>query len=450
MLSPNVVRVINKTFLSATAATCIFFVISSTSLQALNLFRNGTTALSQGLGGVDAVGQRSFLDAIASNPAMLNDHNGLRVATHASYGEYQPVYTNPVNNNAGNDYSAGIVPGVGLMWHPEDSKFAFGFGFVPDITLNTRFQLNDRPGGLSGTTSYGNTVYSSVFNISRTAALVSYEVNEKLSLGASFGLLYNYNELTLPYVFQNTPGLVGAKVLLDTNTDGYGFGAQFGLVWQPNDKWTLGVSLRPTAHVESSGTSTGTASAEFQALGLPFSALPPEYSYRADIRNTVPMTLKLGVEFEPTEKTSLYAQFEFIEMSGEYDTLTVNLSNGTNPNLPSTIVENPPMNWDDQYILRLGIEQMLNDNIGLLAGTAFANNVFPDGTVTPVNGINTEAIISGGVFYESEKWLIGASGQYLFENESSAGTNDFVGIDYEDYSYQLDGFWLNLTLEYRF
>ena len=69
-------------------------------------------------------------------------------------------------------------------------------------------------------------------------------VNRKLSLGASFGAIYNANSLHGPCIFQSQPRLAGLKTLLDLQASGVGWNGTFGAVISPTSKLTIGLAYR--------------------------------------------------------------------------------------------------------------------------------------------------------------------------------------------------------------
>ena len=418
---------------------------------AAGLYPTGQTARSMSLGGVDVTGGTSPVDALANNPASLAAFPNPTAGFSLTYAQAEGTFSNKFNASASMRES-GIKPGLALAL-PLGSGWTAGFGFVPDIAMRARWNFVDAPGGADGGTSYGLRAHESEIIALRTTAALSWQASETLSLGASVGAVYNENRLNAPYTFQNQATLRTVKTLLDLNTAGTGWGLQTGLNWHPTKDLSVGLSYRSEVRIESDGTARGDARSQLDRLGL--GGARSDFEYDAGVNNTLPPMVSLGAQYQASARLRLAAQLDWIGWERTFDTLVVDLKNGNNDDLNGltksrNIHDEIPLNWQDQWVGRIGAEYALSDSTMLRVGYAYSPSPVPGETLTPLNAAISEHTVGVGIGHTRGAWTWDFAAQADIPHTQSAGRSTLAAGEYNNSSVKV-GIWsLSISTQYKF
>lgn len=406
-------------------AVCCLLALRSAS--GAGLYQDGAGARAKAMGGAGAAVADDPLAALFDNPGALGglDHYSFQLAADGAFEH--GTFHNRANPHATGDTSGGIgefAASVPL------GPIRLSVGFNPDMAVKARWHYQDAPGGADGATSYGFQPNQSEILLLRTAVGVGWQITPKFSVGANVGLLYNENQLRTPYVFQRQPTLRTAKTLLDLQTDGFGVNGQFGLRWQPLPVLSVSLAYTTPARVETHGKAYGNAGVQLANLGL--GAARPDFEYSAQVINAFPGTLSAGVAWQARKGLTLAAQFDWIHWSGAFTSLPVRLTGGNNADLNGLVGsfrldDDIPLEWGDQYVGRLGVEQALGEHWTVRAGYAYGNNPVPDGTLTPLTAAITEHLLTVGAGYKTGRWRIDAAYQWQLPATARVGRSDLAG-----------------------
>ncbi len=402
------------------------------------------------LGGSGTAAARDPLDALFANPATLSEIRGpmLAVATgtgfaHATFRSRDGDDT--VMNEDGILGSFAVSVPVGPV--------RLALGVNPDIALRDRWRYRDAPGGADGATSYGVQPQESEIVVLRTALGVSWEVTPQFSLGASVGLLYNRNQLQAPYVFQSQAVLRTAKTLLNLETDGWGVNGQFGALWKPLPTLQLGVTYTTRASLSTEGRATGNADVQLANLGL--GTARSDFTYDAEVTNVFPQQISAGLAWQATPKLLLTAQFDWINWADAFESLPVRLTNGNNRDLnglvgSTSLSDNVPLDWRDQYVGRAGAEYALNEHWTVRAGYAYARNPVPAATLTPLTAAINEHIVTAGLGFRTGRLALDFAYQWQIPNSLTTGTSALASGEYSDTETSVGVQWIGLTATFGF
>ena len=409
--------------------------------SAAGLYPTGQTARSMALGGVDVTGGTSPVDALANNPATLAVFSKPVAGLSLTYSQADGVFSNAFNSRALMRES-GIKPGLGLAV-PIGRGLTLGFGFVPDIAVRARWSFFDAPGGADGGTSYGKRAHDSEITALRTTAALSWQATESLAFGASVGAVYNENRLHAPYTFQNQETLRTVKTLLDLSTSGVGWGFQAGLNWKPSKDLAVGLSYRSEVRIESDGSARGDARRQLDRLGL--GAARSDFAYDAGVNNTLPPMVSLGAQYEATSRLRLTAQIDWIGWERTFDTLVVDLKRGNNSDLNGltgtrNIHDEIPLQWRDQWVVRMGAEYALSGSTMVRAGYAYSPSPVPGETLTPLTAAISEHTVGIGIGYTRGAWTWDFAAQADIPRTQSAGKSALNTGEYNNSSVKL-GIW---------
>ncbi len=305
----------------STAAIAISLSIIGTDAFAINgLLFYGVGARNRAMGGAGAA---AALDTstIIINPAGLGDIgstadlgiHALRAQRELQTGDATNAAI--VNTAAGNQQSKQslyLTPTSGISYQPENSKWTFG-GMIAGVAGEGAKYNNSRTViGQAG----GYDTSSFLFIIKGIPA-VSYDVNDKLTVGA--GIHVNVALFSTD---------LATATLAQTAGDGkleiaYGYGAQIGATYDINDQWSVGGSYTTKQIFEDFG--------DYVDL-IPNFRLPPE--------------LRLGFAYRPTDKLLLTTDYKWIgwEQISLFDDEPTKGGFG----------------WRDQHTFGIGLQYTLN------------------------------------------------------------------------------------------
>jgi long-chain fatty acid transport protein len=418
--------------------------------QAGGLYRDGVSASSMGMGGTTTAAGSGPSDALFSNPAELSLSQRPTLELSADGGFVHGDFSNRANNDNVMNNAGALGSGAFVL---PAGPLRFALGIDPDMASRANWRYRDAPGGADGATTYGVQSQESQIMLLRTSLGMSLQVTSTLSIGASVNLLYNTNDLNAPYVFQSQPVLRTAKTLLDLNTNGYGCNVEGGFLWKPIPTLSLGASYTSGARIVSTGTAFGNANVQFANLGL--GAAPSGFDYKAQVVNEFPQQVSAGIGWQATPKLLLSAQMDWINWSSSFSTLRVHLTNGTNPAIngllgSSTLDDNVPLDWKDQFVWRFGAEYKLNDHWTVRGGYIFSENPVPSSTLTPLTAAITEHTLTAGIGYRTGPWKIDLAYQWAIPNTIHVGQSDLVSGEYSNSSVRVTEQWIGLTTTIEF
>ena len=419
--------------------------------HASGVFTDGAGARSQAVGGAAVAGHGSALEALSANPAALSMVRGPQLEVSGSGAWVNAEFRNRANDDA-QLHDFGVLP-AGAFGHTF-GPLSLGLGVITDAGLRADWRYRDTPGGLDGATSYGERTHSSELALIRFALGASYAITPQLSVGASVGLLYNRNQLQAPYIIQTQPQLAGAKTLFDMETDGWGWNAQFGVLWRPLENLRLGVSYTLPSRLRTEGRATSDAGGQLANLGV--RGVDATTDFDAEVTNEFPQIVSAGFAWRIIPRLEVVAQADWINWAGAFDTLEVRLRN-TDSELYRALLagsddlnDDIPLDWRDQWVVRAGVEYQVTDHLAFRAGYRYARNPVPGETLTPLTAAIGEHVLSTGIGYRRGPLTCDLAYQYALPNTERIGTSRLLAGEYRDSSVEVAVQWLTLTVGVEF
>jgi long-chain fatty acid transport protein len=420
--------------------------------RANGIYRNGIGAESMSMGGTETGWANSPLGALAANPAGLGFletgelNAGVGAATPEGHYQKSPTA------NGHLDGSLRAFPEGAIAYPFQKIPVTLGLSFIPVAAQVGDWDYFDSPGGLGGV-SYGQQQHRSEIQLLRTALGVGVKVNSQWSVCASVGLLYNENRLRTPYIFQNlspNPNLLnGAKALLDLETAGYGYNVQAGILFRATTNLQFGLAYTCESTVDTTGDATGDPYAQF---GVAPGTLA--FHYDADVRNTFPQEVSLGMSWKFHPQWRLALQVDWLNWSAAFNSLPVKLSNGSNPGvngaLGANFSDSVPMNWSDEFVYRAGLEYNVTENLSLRAGYCYGQSPVPDSTLSPMTAAIMEHTLTAGIGYKWKNCAINLAYQYDLPTTRHVGTSDLRSGEYSNSSTEVQIHWVALTTSVKF
>ena len=250
------------------------------------------------------------------------------------------------------------------------------------------------------------------------------------------GLIYNKNELTTPYIFQNvqpSPAADGAKTLLNLQTEGLGWNAQVGVLYKPTPDLQFGISYESPTTIVSTGDATGNPSAQFGA-SLPF-------HYDASVTNTLPQQVRAGVSWKFHPQWRGTAQIDWMDWGDAFNNLPLSFKNGSNPTvngvLGQSFSDSIPLHWNSEFVYRVGFEYDVTENLALRAGYCYGNSPVPTSTLTPLNAAILENTLTCGVGYHWKQYQFDFGYQYDLPSVQNIGTTSLQAGEYSNSSIKI-------------
>jgi len=413
----------------------VLILLLAVEARAQDFYQTVSSAQSLARGGVYVPSSSGVMDALSANPAGLTALGGRTVDMSVSTVFTRGSFANSVNQAGSIKSFAGVLP-YGAFGAPiGQSRFSIGLGVMPELLMGADWSYVDAP-GVAGAT-YGLQRHKSAILAARSAAGVGVRVSPNLSVGGSFGVVYNSNTLQAPYIFQSHPVLAGLKTLLDLNTDGIGWNASVGAMMRPSDGVQLGLSWKSRTVIESNGTATGNIGQQFTALGAPFSSFQPDFQYSAMVRNVLPQSVLANVAWQPNSLWVLGFQTGWVNWKNAFVALPVTLTNGTNADInavlgSSSISDTVPLNWKDQFSFRAGIERLLGENVSWSGGFAHANNPVPNSTLNPMTAAIMSDQLSTGLAYTTGPYRLSFAYSLGLTAEANVQASSLLAGEYSN------------------
>lgn len=415
--------------------------LGSATLLADGIYRNGVGARAMALGGADVAYASDPLGAMAANPAGLGyltvPELNLGFNAASAYGHFTKFPTSDGNLSS----KLGVFPDAAFALPLGKSPVTLGLSFVTDSALDADWHYVDPPGKPGGI-SYGYQRDRSEIILFRSAAGIGVALTPHWSLGANIGLVYNENRLQTPYIFQTTPGLAGAKTLLDLRTSGLGWNAQVGLLFRPNEQLEFGLSYKSETTIFSHGNATGDAGTQLGVASFPF-------HYEAQVKNVLPQMIAGGTSWKFCEQWRLALEVDWINWSGAFTQLPVSLKNG-NSALPASLNDYVPLNWRDEFVYRAGLEYAATTNLVFRGGYSYGKSPVPDTTLTPMTGVIMEHTLTAGIGYHWRRYQIDLAYQWDLPRTRNVGDSALLAGEYSNSSTRIGVHTFALTTGIRF
>jgi len=368
--------------------------------------------------------------AVINNPAAMFNQDGGMVDIGIGLCFPSPRFENAYNAQNGAPLICAL-PSFSIMSAKIFDDLKFGAGLFPAGGLATEYRLYNP--------LYGNQVYESNLAFLKAVAGVAYKINDKLSIGANAGVGYQAMRLSMPYELHDG-AMKGAVMGADMQLYGIAPLYSVGVIYKPINDVRLGLVYNGKINVGLDGT----ASVDATALG----AGTGKYDAKTDF--SWPQSAGIGVSWKANDKWTFAADTEWFDWSDAFDALNVKFSNGNSSALPSGVTDKFPLEWKDQYVVRLGVENALSKVFHLRAGVSYGNSPVPDSTVIPIFVTITEwSGTLGCSLLLSETVSLDVSYLYSPKSKQSVGTS-LVGSEYDGSSSSVSINQIGLALNVKF
>ncbi len=287
--------------------------------------------------------------------------------------------------------------------------------------------------GLSVTSPYGNSLsWDSdwdgrylIQDIALKAIFIqptlSYQFNEKLSIGAGFVAAYGAVDLNKGIPMQNAT--MEGSVNLTGDTWSYGYHA--GVTYRATDKFTVGLDYRSKIVMK---MEAGEANFKVPDALKSDAAFPEGNTFDAEL--PMPTNVTLGLGYQLNEKWLVAADLQYVEWSA-YESLDFDFANNTAVLADSKNVRN----YENTLIVRLGTEFTLSPQWQFRAGAYYDPTPIPENYLTPETpGTNKVGLSAGLSWNIIENLAFDASLLYIHGQKREDGyePSQFYGTYYSN------------------
>lgn len=205
---------------------------------------------------------------------------------------------------------------------------------------------------------------------------LAWNVNERYSVGVTLNIDYQsvaFKQRGLADTDSNNEGdLVIQNFDLSRGASGFGLGLGFGLLYDLNERLTLGFNYKSKQEFDPMEFQLGYG----DLMNLPDSNCPagvcPSGTYTLDL--DFPQQAALGVAYNVNPKLKLSADLKWIEWSDTMDKLAVKGPGGMTVNMDP--------GWNDQTVYALGVAYAVTESVNLRAGYNYAESPFDEAVVS--------------------------------------------------------------------
>jgi long-subunit fatty acid transport protein len=426
-------RVHRQSFFTA----CAVMMSLCGSALADGVVRDGVGAVSIGRGGTNIANADNGA-VILDNPAGMVNLEGSGIFEIAIDGLITDLDYSDPQNSTNAKFRPMALPELSYVRKSSDGQFAYGLGMFIPAGFGAEWDMRQPP--FSRTPGY-----KSIGALAKILPGLAYRIDDRLSVGGTFGVAVTHAELEGPFFLQSGP-LAGAPTLLDLQATGAAPTWSLGLQYQLNDSTTLGLTYIDETRFRLEGSANARV----------FVAPPPapllSSNFDADVDLVWPRSVGLGVKHDFCEHQRVSVDLIWFDWSHAFEEVGLKLKSPSNPAFdPVTPYRDRfPLNWDDSVSLRLGYEYFVNPCEVLRAGYLYNSSNVPSSTLTPYIPAILEHTFSVGYGRRFTTWTVDAAYQFAFSPERHVNNSSLLGDDFDNSSVKAQAHWLSFSFSRRF
>ncbi|MFW2373516.1 MAG: OmpP1/FadL family transporter [Gammaproteobacteria bacterium] len=293
----------------------------------------------------------------------------------------------------------------------ENPDVYFGGGMYGTSGLGTDYPLTQFSAAFPPTAPFDMYFegYSSL-QFWQMAPTVAWNPSKKLSYGISLNIDYQSVSMKQAFYADTTAdGIADTNMVnfdLSRSASSFGLGLTLGVLYDVNDKLTLGASYKSEQNfsdleyqLSHGDIQDITGQNRLDITGCAGNVCPAG-TYKLDL--DFPQVFAAGIAYKAMEKLTVSFDVKLITWS---DTLSTMEITG-----PDSIKISLPAGWDDQTIIALGVEYAVNEKLNLRAGYNHADAPIDDADTDNnyiLPAVTTSHFAIGGDYHVSKYWEIG-------------------------------------------
>jgi long-chain fatty acid transport protein len=383
-------------FLARLSLVFVLMVALSTGLfsNGLNVNGSGTKAIS--MGGA-FVGLADDYSAIYWNPAGLTQIKNTTLALFVTDIIPKQSYTfSLLGIDAKGETNHNISGGLGFIKPLSDKVVAGVYAYVPS-GISSEWDGND----LALLSDGIPMIWKSKLGIITVSPAIAVKLSDTFSFGLTVNLNYGMLELERPALGQYQEDLTGT-----------GIGATLGMLFKPNEKFSIGLTYKTPFKAKLSG--------DAGMSGAPLLTLPATDDAEREV--TLPQWIAAGLCFKPNDQLTFTVDVQHTNWK-KIDTIPMSF---TDPGWQLFFEPGTELHfyWKNGTQVRFGVEYKLSDSLALRGGYYYDPGVGPKRTQTILVPQATYNFITLGFGYKSEKIILDFCFEYGMGKDVDVGLTD--------------------------
>jgi len=352
--------------------------------------------------------------AIMHNPAGLTNLSGTNIYAGATAVIPSTKYTSPGGGSEETQFQVFVPPHIYASSDFGMDNLAFGLG------IYSPFGIGGRIWDETGLTRY-RSVESMIATFSVNPC-VAWRVTPSLSVGFGADYMWSFNKAK-NMLDQSFVGAPDAKLKLEADGGGWGYNA--GILLFPGRKFSLGAAYRTGIEVDQTGTLS------IVDIASPLQPLFGGPHFKTDVETTIdfPEIVNFGIAYRPTQQWTVGLGAEWVGWSS-FDKQVLDLKTEA-PEVGLSDVTTV-FDWEDSWILKVGLDYKVNDKLSLRGGYCFLDTPVPERTLSPASPDSEQHTITAGFGYKTGKITIDAFYSATFYEDIEV-ENDILSGEYENF-----------------
>ncbi len=367
-------------------ALLLTFAPSASATNGMYLIGYGAEAIGRA-GANIGISDRSL--AVNFNPAGISQLQGNHLSLNLAVLAPSLQFENMINAPTDGESNYFPLPAFSYVRGSKESPWTWGVALVAQgglgaefKNLNTFFGTQDR-------------TFSEVGYMTLTPT-VAYAVNEDMSFGAAANI--GYGQVAFAFFpetsFFNQQNPEMSFFGLDME-DAAGLQTSFrlGWWWRADPKLSIGLIYQTETD---SNFEDGDMVVNFE--GHPF--LGQRVGYKADVDGfTFAAQAGVGFGYRASDKVILALDVKRYYWDSAIDTIEVKATKPNTPGAPPEITIPFVFDWEDQWVVALGMDYRATDRLTLRGGYNWGENPVPDETLNPLFPATVEHHLTFGLGY---------------------------------------------------
>jgi long-chain fatty acid transport protein len=372
--------------------------------------------------GIRALGMGAAFVGIADDPsAIFYNPAGLILQEQRLNFSINGFYVMPTHEYALDGFSARSQENTSIP------QFFFTYKASERLTLGFGAYAPYATGGMSWKREQLGTPFKSYLGIISFTPTLSYRVSDTFSFGLNLNIYYSKLDI-------KTENDAGAP--LETKESGTTVSASVGFMFQPSEKWRVGLTVRGPASV----TLTGTTTIRDTVPGFG----PVQLDRDSETKFKLPWDIEFGISYLLSERVLISASAQY-SMWSRLENVDKSIKDLP---LVGDVFVKEVLNFSNIFILRTGFEYMFPAGVFLRGGVGMDRAAQPADTLTPINIDTDKFTVLCGIGYRTGNTQIDFV--YLWANgQERERTNTDFGFPITE-RYNLSATILGLGVSFSF
>jgi long-chain fatty acid transport protein len=412
--------------------------VAVSSTLADGVVRDSVEAVADGRGGTNI----AFSDnggVLLANPAGILNADGCGLFEVAGDTLITDLhYSNPITPDTAAHIRPMELPTLSYFQKSENGNWGWGLGIFAPAGFAAGWDLNNP--------FLGSQSYKSFGSLIKILPGIAYKPTDRLSIGATLGLAYSYEELETPFFLQQGPA---AGALASIKLQGWGLAPtySFGVQYQLTDSTMLGAAYTSEDRFSLDG--------HMDAQVFGFGPGPVGTHYESSAKMAWPQTVGIGIKQQLGPRHRVSLDVVWVDWADAFKNIGLELSGSSNPLftqlLGPAFSQSIPLNWWDSVSVRTGYEWSYSDNSTLRLGYIYNSTTIPSSNLTPwIPAILEHTFTIGQGTNLPDNWRLDLAYQFSFGPERTVGTSALVGGDFSNATFNAQAHWISVGLTHTF